>query len=117
MISSVGSSLSALRAYGVKMAVTSNNIANMNTNEFKKSRALLKEGAIGNVEVEIDRIDTPGHPVIEVAGDQITEKESSNVDLAEEITETILTQRGYDANLIMIKTQEEMSGSIMDIIG
>ena len=116
MISSVGSSLSALGAFGVKMGVTANNIANVNTEEFKKSRALLKEGSHNNVEVQIDRIDSPGHSVIETDEGQIREKELSNVDLAEEITETIPTQRGYEANLMTIKTQDETLGSLMDIL-
>ena len=117
MIFSVNSNLSALRAFGVKMGVSANNVANVNTDEFKKSRAILQEGPGSRVQVDIERIDSPGHPIIEVDDMQIIERESSNVDLAEEIPGTILTQRGYEANLTTIKTQDEMFGNIIDMIG
>jgi len=117
MVFSVDSSISALRAHGDKMAVTANNIANVNTDEFKKSRATLNEGSNGDVEVDIERIDSPGHPVSEEINGQTVEKELSNVDLAEEIPQTIPTQRGYEANLTTIKTRDEMLGTILDIMG
>ncbi|MBW1863067.1 MAG: hypothetical protein JRJ02_11945 [Deltaproteobacteria bacterium] len=117
MISSVNNGLSALRAFGEKMAVTSNNVANVNTEEFKKSRAILKEGSNGDVQVEIERVNTPGPTIVEINDGKMTEKELSNVDLAEEITQTMLAQRGYEANLTTIKTLDEMLGTLVDIIG
>ena len=45
MISSVFSALSIIRALGQKLGVTANNIANMNTDGFEKSCALLQEGS------------------------------------------------------------------------
>jgi len=110
------SNLSALKAYGLKMGATSNNIANGNSDGFKKSRALLKEGPNNNVEVEIDCVETAGHTVFEGREGENTERELSNVDLAEEIPRTIPIVRGYEANSVAIKTQEEMLGSIVDII-
>ncbi|MBW2304960.1 MAG: flagellar hook protein FlgE [Deltaproteobacteria bacterium] len=43
--------------------------------------------------------------------------EQSNVELAKEITDTIPLQRGYEANIKTIKTQDEMLGTILDILG
>lgn len=43
--------------------------------------------------------------------------EMSNVDIAKEITDTIPLQRGYEANLTVIKTKDEMLGSLLDILG
>lgn len=43
--------------------------------------------------------------------------EHSNVDLAREITGTIPLQRGYEANLKMIQTEDEMLGNLLDIKG
>lgn len=43
--------------------------------------------------------------------------EMSNVDMAKEITDTIPLQRGYEANLRVIKTKDEMLGSLLDILG
>lgn len=117
MVSSLGSSMAALKAFGTKMEVTANNIANVNSEGFKKSRALLKEGSNGNVQGDVDRIDTPGHSTITVEGGQITEKELSNVDLSEEFSEMIVTEHGYGANLKAVKAQDEMLGSGLDILG
>ncbi len=117
MVFSVDNNISALRAHGVKMAVTANNIANVETEEFKKSRATLKEDSNGGVEVDIERIDSPGPLVTKEINGQMVEKELSNVDLAEEIPQTIPTQRGYEANLTTIKTRDEMLGTVLDILG
>lgn len=117
MIYSGYNNISALRAHGIKMGVTANNIANVESEGFKKSRALLQEGARGSVEVDISQIDTPGPVRTETIGDRPVEREMSNVDLAEEIPETIPTQRGYEANLTVIKTKDEMLGTVMDILG
>ena len=117
MISSVNSTLSALQAYKTKMGVTAYNVANVNTDEFKKSKATLKEGANGDVQVEINRVDTPGHHYQEFMGDQVVEKESSNINLEEEIPGMIVTQNAYEANLKTLQTQDNMLGSLLDIVG
>ena len=117
MIPSVNSTISALRANKTILGVTANNIANANTDEFKKSRAILKEGANGDVVVDINRVNTPGHRYQELEGDQLVEKESSNVDLEEELPEMMITQRTYEANLKVLQTRDNMLGSLLDIMG
>lgn len=117
MISAVSSAVSALNAIETKMSVLSNNIANSQTNGFKKSRADLKEGQSGGIEVEITRVNTPGPIMTVEENGGIVEKEMSNVDLAEELPQTMIAKTGYEANLKMIKTQDEMMGSLLDIIG
>jgi len=116
MTFSIQSTLSAVKAFGEKMGVTANNIANVETEGFKKSRATLVEGPRENVAVEITQSDTPGPIVVDVTDGQFTEREMSNVDLAEEIPETIIAQRSYEANLATLRTQDEMLKSIIDII-
>ena len=116
MIPSVNSTLSALQAYKNSMGVTANNIANVNTDEFKKSRASMKEGANGNVEVEVNKINTPGHRYQELEGNQMVEKETSNVNLEEELPDLMLTQRTYEANLKVLQTRDEMLGTTLDIL-
>ena len=99
------------------MNVTANNIANSNTDGFKKSRTILKEGNSGGVAPIVDQVDTPG-PVKQISEDGVTrEVEASNVDLAEELTTSIVTQSAYDANLKTIQTADEMLGSLLDIVG
>ena len=116
MTFSIQSTLSAIKAFGEKMGVTANNIANVETEGFKKSKATLIEGPKKNVAVEITQPDIPGPVVVDVTDGKLTEKEMSNVDLAEEIPQTIIAQRSYEANLATLRTQDEMLKSIIDII-
>ncbi|MBW2054327.1 MAG: hypothetical protein JRI29_01275 [Deltaproteobacteria bacterium] len=117
MISSAKSTLSALTAFDKKMNVIANNVANVETEEFKKSRATLVEGSENSVKVEVTQPEDPGPTVVQVTNSQIEEKEMSNVDLAEEIPQSIVSQRGYEANLATIRTHDEMLNSILDIVG
>jgi len=117
MIPSVNGTISALQAYKTRLGVSADNIANANTDEFKKSRATLQEGTNGDVQVDINRVTTPGHRYQELEGDQLVEKESSNVNLEEEVPEMMVTQRIYEANLKVLQTQDKMSGTLLDIMG
>ena len=117
MILPLNPGLSGISAFSVKMNVTANNIANVNSDGFKKSRTTLKEGPSGGVLPKVDQDDTPGpsRPISEngVKG----QVEASNVDLAEEVIESISTQAGYKANLKTIQTHDEMLGSLLDTVG
>ncbi len=117
MISSVNSSISALIAFGKKMGVTANNVANVESEEFRKSRAVLTEGDHKDVRVKIETVDSSGPIVSEITDGEFVEQELSNVDLVEEIPQTIVTQRGFKANLKSIQVQEENLDSLFDIIG
>jgi len=117
MISPLNSTVSALQAYSSQLEVTSNNIANVNTEGFKKSKATLQEDANGSVQVDIKQVDTPGNRYQVLEGDQMVEKETSNVDLSEEIPQMTVTQHAYQANMKVIQTQDEMLGNMLDIVG
>jgi len=110
------SALSALDAYGQKVDVTANNIANVNTDGFKKSRAVLQEADSSGVVVSIDKVNTPGASILSEDGTGEV-RESSNVDLAEEIVNLQTAKHGFEANLKTLKTEEEMLGSLFDILG
>jgi flagellar hook protein FlgE len=117
MISALNNALSAINAFDKKMSVISNNVANVETDGFKKSRADLKEGDAGGVAVDISAVNTPG-PAVTVEGNGgITEQELSNVDLTEEIPRTMITGIGYEANLKMMKTADEMIGTLLNTFG
>lgn len=117
MISPFHSGMSAVSAFSVKMNVTANNVANVNSDGFKKSRTTLQEGTVGGVKPDVDQVDTPGYTKKISAGGEIREVETSNVDLAAELTDSITTQSGYKANLKTIQTNDEMLGTLLDIVG
>ncbi len=116
MISSIGNSISALNAFGTGISVKANNIANSNSENFKKSRAVYVEGENGEVKTEIRKVGQESELPSLTATDANTEPQPSNVDLAEEIPGMIVDQRGFEANLAVIKTKDEMLGSVLDII-
>jgi len=117
MVPSINTSLSALLAFGRKLGVHANNIANMNSEGFRKGRAVLKEGVGQTVTAELGPADPSRHTVSETGRDQPQQTESGDVELAEEIVGAMTSQRGYEANLTVIKTEEEMSGTLLDLLG
>jgi flagellar hook protein FlgE len=117
MIDSVNPALSALSAFQKDMDVRANNIANVATNGFKKSRTTFEEATNGGVTTRIQEINTPGIPRETIQNDRIVETESSNVDLSEELTGMIPTQTAYIASLKTLKVSDEMLGSLLNILG
>ena len=115
MISAIYPALSALRAFGEKLGITGNNIANINTNGFKKNRALLEEASPSGVEVSVSRVETPGAPL---SPDRDTGKtrESSNVSVEEEVVGLVITKQAYTANLRTIEAEKETLGTLLDIL-
>jgi flagellar hook protein FlgE len=116
MIVPLNNSISALQARVKKLGVTANNIANVISEGYKKYRASMEEGPNVGVKVNLTRLDTPGFPYELIENGQPLEKEMSNVDLTEEIPNLMIAQRGYEANLKTIQTQDKMIGSLLDIV-
>lgn len=117
MLSAISSALSGLLAFAKRTNVTSNNLANTLTDDFKKSRVTMKEGGAGGVDATVEKVNTPGYPIPENIrqANNITAKETSNVDIAEEMTNLILTSKGYKANLKTVKAVDENLGTLLDI--
>ncbi|OPY88618.1 MAG: flagellar hook protein FlgE [Smithella sp. PtaU1.Bin162] len=116
MPSAFGTALTALKAFTGKLDVNANNIANINTNDFKKSRVELQEDYSGGVEVTISKIETPG---MEFDPDENTgaAQQSSNVNMEEEIADQMVAQYSYEANALIIKTAREIQKTLLDIMG
>lgn len=110
---SVNSS-SALKALGTRQTTTANNLANSQSEGFKKSRTVLEEGANGAVTARTQPVNSPGMMINQADG-SLTEL--SNVDLVEEITTMIPTKHTYEANLKAFKVASEMEEMTLDLIG
>lgn len=117
MIYPVSNALSALNAFRKTMDATGNNIANVNTDNFKKGRVNIQEGSNGGVQANIQQINTPGYPKEVYQDDTLVEVESSNVDLVEEMTEIVVAKAGFSANLETVSNQNQVLGSLLDILG
>ena len=115
MIGAIQSALSGLTAFSTQVAVTTHNVANVNTDGFKKSRTELIAMESGGVRSAIQKDETAGPTILNNTGYGPAQLELSNVDLAEEAVNQIIGQRGFEANFQTIKTADEMLGTILDI--
>ena len=108
--------LSGLNAASDDLGVTANNIANANTNGFKRDQAVLQEGPAGDVRVRITKDVSPA-PEDPLAPDAPgVAKELANVDLTDELTGMIPTEIGYKANLKTIRSRDDMIGTLLDTL-
>jgi len=93
-----GIALSGLNAYESKLNVTANNVANLNTENFKPSEATANDNAGQGVYVTISKSAT------------------QEVDLSKEMVDLTTSKNGFEANLKTIKAADEMTKSIIDIV-
>ena len=112
MISGIGASLAGLGVFEKKLSATANNIANSNTSGYKKTESEINDDGSGLPELNLKRVDIP--PLVQEADGKTSEQ--SNVDLAEELTQSMVAQRGYEANLKVLQAQNNMLGSALDIL-
>ena len=105
MITSISSALSGLFGFQKKHDSSANNIANINTDGYKKTRVTLEEGIPNGVTVNIQKVETPGPLVYERTNEGQRLVEKSNVDLTEEITDMMISKQYYEANLKTIQTE------------
>ncbi|MDJ0875918.1 MAG: flagellar basal body rod C-terminal domain-containing protein [Desulfobacterales bacterium] len=116
MDTAVNSVISSINAHERKLGVTSNNVANVNTNGFKRKQAVLQEGPVGDVRVHVRQDNSPA-PEDPLAPDAPgVEKELSNVNLVDEMTSLVPTTVGYKANLKVIRARDEMIGNLLDTL-
>ena len=116
MIYGSHAALSAMNGFSKTMAVAANNIANASSSGFKKSRVVLEEGQNGEVETYVQEVDVD-IPILSEETSVEQTKEASNVDISEEMVYMVNAQLGYEANLKSLQAQEELQGSILDILG
>jgi flagellar basal-body rod protein FlgC len=115
MMSTIHSVLSGLGAYAKQIEVSANNVANVNTDGFKKSHTELISVEAGGVLPVVRKDNSAGPTVLRDRGYGPIQVELSNVDFGEEAVNQIIGQRGFEANLQALKTADEMLGSILDI--
>ncbi len=106
-------SVSGIKAFAGHLDVTANNVANINTDEFKKGRALQVETEAEGVRNVYDIVDTPGPQAPDPStGDTV---ELSNTELAEEVPNMMIAQHASAANIAAVRTRDQMLGQLLDI--
>jgi flagellar basal-body rod protein FlgC len=130
MISGFSASLSGLMANSKRVAVSADNIANMRSRGVREDGPAQQPGAYvpkqvqdvttagGGVRAEVRPV-TP--PSVEVYAPGSPDADANgiaaipNVNLAEELVTQIQAQRAYEANAKALKTQDELTDSLLDI--
>ena len=115
-------SIQALHAFSTSMQVTANNLANMNTDEYHARRVELETGPQDRgVRVQgISENTQPGAQVSRLADAhdngnmEQTMTETSNVDVAEEMTQMMLDQHAFEANAHALVAQERLIGQFIN---
>ena len=115
MISAIHTALSGLTAFGKQIEVVAHNVANVNTDGFKKSKTEFVEIPSGGVLPVVEKDDSSGPTVLRDTGGHRTMVDISNVDLGEETAQQIVAQRSFEANLQTLRAGDALLGSILDI--
>ncbi len=97
----INSSTSSIYSHETLLNSSAHNIANSNTDNFERTSTKMMEDGVNGV--------APVHNKIE---SNYTE---SNTDLAKEMTNQIVSYNVVGANVISLQTQDEISGTLLDI--
>ena len=103
-VNGISAGLSGLQAAGQGVAVTANNVANINSTGYRAKSLELAEQAQGGVAAE-------GL----TASQEPTAPGGSNVDLGTEAVNLKTEGFAYQANVKFLKVQEDMLGSALDL--
>jgi flagellar basal-body rod protein FlgC len=115
MLSGIHSALLGMQAFAAKVEKNANNIANMNTEGFKKDRVILSAQTPQGVRADVEQDEVPGPWIDEPTEQGMVAREGSNVDLTKEIPDLMLNVHGYTANLKTVQSVDEMLQSVLDI--
>ena len=113
----VQNNASALKAFSNQILVSSNNIANSQSDEFKADRAYNVEAENGQVQTSISETQASAPMVEDPLKNDGSLKELSNTNIEEEMIEQIQAQNGFDANAKTIQAYGETTGTLLDTIG
>lgn len=115
MISATQAALTGLQAFTTKLQSNANNIANSDTNGFKKTVVTNSSISPQGVKAQVSQLTTPG-PIVHQETETGTEPvELSNVDLAKEIVDMNLNSTLYKANLKTLENVNDMTGMLLKL--
>lgn len=93
----ISANLSSINAHAQGMDTSASNVANINTENYK-SRSTALSGSESGVKAS-------------------SSQQSSSTELTKELSDQIVIEKGIQANVDAIKTQDQMIGSLLDIKG
>lgn len=99
----ISSNISSIQANQTFMNNAANNIANLNTDRYVSTNTTIEESSKGTPTAISTKADDNG-------------SEKSQTNLVKEITDQITIENSTAANVQAIKTQDQMIGTLLDII-
>lgn len=115
MIAGMATALSGIQTGGRILSVGAHNIANAQTEGFKRTRALPEESSVGGgVTVTLQTDERPG-PQFHSSEDSFSLREGSNVDFGSEIISNLQAVNLMEANIASFRIQNKVLGSLLDI--
>ena len=109
-------SIAGINAFFDKMDVAANNVANINTDNFKRRVAEITQDKNGQPKIDVTIDTTPALEKPRKPGEpEGPPREMSNVNYAEEAVSMIEAQFGVKANVKTLQTEGEMLASLIDI--
>jgi flagellar basal-body rod protein FlgC len=115
MILASQAALSGLQAFTAKIQSNANNIANANTNGFKKTMVTNSSISPQGVKAQVNRLTAPGPTVYQETDTGMEPVELSNVDLAKEFVDLNLNSTMYKANLKTLESVNDMTGMLLKL--
>jgi len=115
MFSGFATALSGIQAGSRILGTSAHNIANAQTEDFKRTQTTLEESPAGGVIVNLTQDQRPG-PQLPTGDDPFTFREGSNVELEQELVQTLEATLLIESNLASIRVQNNVLGSVLDIL-
>jgi flagellar hook protein FlgE len=107
MLPALGSAVSGLRDAGLRLDVTANNIANVDTPDFGPSRVLSAEAPGGGVSTTV----AAPSPRLGVPGEV-----PAATDLATELANLMVARIAFAASLRVIRTAASLERAALDVL-
>jgi flagellar basal body rod protein FlgG len=115
-IAGIAAAQSGLMAQTRRLQASAHNTANLNTNDFRALRVSLRESSNpgSGVETSVSVSENPGPALLDESGLLLTER-GSNVDLVDEAVTRLTAGRAYEANLVSLQAQSDISRSLFEL--
>jgi flagellar hook protein FlgE len=107
-ISALNAGLSGMKSYQTALDTSAHNVANASTNGFKPQTVQFQEQVNGGVQTNISQ--AGAQAAANAQGDA-----SSETDLTSEIVNQIQYQAGFNFSAKMVKTADQMLGTLINL--
>ena len=119
-ISGIHIPVSGMQTNALRLDVSANNVANINTDDFRASTVRTTDAAYINdigQGTKVSGVYTPPTPAPMAADGRGGTAALSNTDAATEITSQMAVEKAYGVNVAVARTMDSMAGTLMDIKG